>query len=283
MHPQGQILWLNGRFVELEKARLSPLDRGFLYGDGLFETMRAQKGSVLCLAAHLERLHRSLAELRISSPPRLNWQTVLRELLSRNGLLDDTATVKIIVTRGPCAGPGLPPDAHPTVCILVQRYVPPTPELYQKGWRLHVFREGFSPPLASRKTLNYLYFLVARQAAMDAGMDEALILDHHGRVAETSVGCLLARSHGRWWTPASPYQLSGVTVAAVSDLLHSEGAKVERRPCALEELLSARTVWVLNSLMLVMPVREIDGQPVGDPAFLEASRMRKSLVSRLPE
>jgi branched-chain amino acid aminotransferase len=275
----SQVVWLNGSFLPLEAARISPLDRGFLYGDGLFETMRAQKGSLLYLDAHLARLRRSLETLRITFPD-LNWKGVLREILSRNELLHEIATVKIITTRGSCAGLGLPSGEHPTVCITAQRYLPPSPELYEKGWRLHVFQEGFSPPLSDKKTLNYLYFLFARQAALDAGREEALILDPRGQVTETSAGSLLAYSRGRWWTPMSSCQLPSITLAAVCKLLRREGEEVERRPCPLEELLCAQTVWILNSLMLVMPVREIDGRVVDAPAPLEASRMRNFLIGQ---
>jgi len=274
------ILWLNGRFLPAREASISPFDRGFLYGDGVFETMRADEGRVFYVEDHLQRLYRSLKALRIKLENPLDWESLFRELITRNNLSEKPASVKVIVTRGVCPGLGLPGSSSPTVCITVQEYHSPGDEAYQKGWRLEVFRNGFSPPLADHKSLNYLYFLTARQAAFDAGADEALILDPYGNITETSAGSILARSAGKWWTPASDYQLPGTTVKQVSAILAARGQEVQKRPSSLEEILAADTVWILNSLMGIMPVREIAGHPVRNPATAEASALRKELFAR---
>jgi len=275
----ARVVWLNGRFLPLHQAAVSPMDRGFLYGDGVFETMRAQEGIVLYLEDHLERLHRSLEELRIPVDLSLDWKRILIELLERNALLNTIAVVKIVVSRGTCPGPGLPSPELPTICVSAQEYHLPDEAIYRNGWRLKVFTEGFSPPLARHKTLNYLYFCMARQSALDAGADEALVLDPSGSITETSAGSLLARTQGKWWTPASPYQLSGTTLRQLSTLLHNEGNPVEVRQASLEDLFSAQTIWILNSLMLIMPVFMAEGRPVPDCGAEEASRLRRELVA----
>ncbi|HOI94460.1 MAG TPA: aminotransferase class IV [Syntrophobacter fumaroxidans] len=285
MNPQSPehpgIVWLNGSFLPAGEAFVSPLDRGFLYGDGVFETMRAECGRVLYLRDHLERLHRSLAALRIrvsaAAPP--DWGEVVRELLERAGLHRSVASVRITVTRGAGLSPGLPEASAPTLCVTARRYVPPVPSLHAEGFRLHVFRSGFSPPLAGMKTLNYLYFLCARQAALDAGADEALILDPEGRVAETSAGSLLARTDGRWWTPSSPFRLPGITIARVSDLLAARGHNVEPRTAPVEDLVSAQTLWILNSLMIVMPVRSLGEHHFSHPAHDEAAELAQRFIA----
>ena len=282
--PQAsQILWLNGRFVPADEASVSPLDRGFLYGDGLFETMRVENGSVLYLDDHLERLRNSLADLRIqpdagSIPP--DWRHVFGELLERNGLMEGIASVKIIMSRGISPGPGLPDASHPTTCLIARRYESPSPATYGKGWRLEVFREGFSPPLARHKSLNYLYFLAAKQAALDAGADEALITDPRGNITETSTGSIIARTDGHWWTPCNPFQLPGTTIRQVSKILSAESVRVEPRAATVEDLKSADTVWVLNSLMLIMPISRIGEHRVPDIAEEEASHLREELIRR---
>jgi len=278
------VVWLNGRFLPLPQAVISPLDRGFLYGDGVFETMRAEDGVVLFLKDHLERLQHSLAALRILADLShcealsFDWHTIIVELLERNGLSSGIASVKISVSRGVCSGPGLPAPELPTVCLSAQAYHPPPDAVYLKGWRLQVFKEGFSPPLARHKTLNYLYFCAARQSAFDAGADEALILDPYGQITETSVGSILAVTDGWWWTPESSYQLSGITLQRLSMLLHSAGKSVEVRRASLESLFSAQTIWVLNSLMLIMPVSELEGRVVPDCRLEDASRFRRELT-----
>lgn len=273
-------VWLNGSFLPAGKAFVSPLDRGFLYGDGVFETLRAERGRVLYLDDHIDRLVRSLAELRIRAPADAlpDWGEVLREMLERNGLRETTAAVRITVTRGAALTLGLPEACAPTLCVTARQYVQPVPAEGPGGFRLHVCLSGFSPPLARMKTLNYLYFLCARQAALDAGADEAVILDPEGRVAETSAGSLLARTGGRWWTPSSPFQLPGITVRKISALLAATGHQVESRPALPEDLLSAETLWVLNSLMIVMPVRSMGERRFPDPAHAEAKELTGRFV-----
>lgn len=275
-----ELLWLNGRFLDVSRAGVSPFDRGFLYGDGCFETMRAEHGVPLFVTDHLERLEAALAGLRIPIDRSIDWERLIRELLGANGLLEKTATVKIIATRGGTPGLGLPAPVNPTLCVTAREYSAPPPHLYHEGWRLHIFTDGFAPPLAEKKTLNYLYYLTARQAALDSGCHEAVILDAQGRVTETSAGSLLIRTAGRWWTPESPWQLPGTTIRQAAQILLSRGETVERRPSTVQGLLSADTVWVLNSMVLVMPVREAAGRPFPDPAPREAAELREELISR---
>jgi branched-chain amino acid aminotransferase len=274
------IVWLNGQFVSASQAAVSPFDRGFLYGDGLFETMRSQNGRVLFLDDHLQRLNTSLRTLRIQLFP-YAWQELIDELLSRNHLANEIASVKIIVTRGVCQGLGLPESKLPTICLTAHAYQPPAEEIYKRGWRLQVFGNGFSPPLAKFKSLNYLFFLAARQAALESGADEALILDPHGSVTETSTGSILARTGKTWWTPASKYQLPGITISRLTWILAAKGETVQRLESTLEDLLSAETVWVLNSLLGIMPVYEIAGQ-TKDPAAEAAAKLRYSFFFSSP-
>jgi branched-chain amino acid aminotransferase/para-aminobenzoate synthetase component 1 len=274
------VIWLNGHFVPLHEAVISPFDRGLLYGDGLFETMRAEKGRVLYLEKHLERLKRSLAAMRIAVDLSLDWPGILGELLRHNHFLEEPASIKVMVTRGVCQGLGLPTPDAPTVCLTAKGYNPPDPYLYETGWIMHIHREGFSPPLAGHKTLNYLYFTAARQAALDTGAHEAVVLDPQGRITETAAGSILARTGSSWWTPASPYQLPGITLGVISELLAEAGAEVESRTATPDDLLSCRTIWVLNSLMVIMPVARVEKYNVPVPAAREASRLRKQFMER---
>jgi branched-chain amino acid aminotransferase/para-aminobenzoate synthetase component 1 len=134
--------------------------------------------------------------------------------------------------------------------------------------------------LARHKSLNYLFYLVARQAAVDAGADEAVILDAGGHVTETAAGSLLARTDGRWWTPQSPDQLPGITLDQIRRLLRERGQAVDSRTAVPEDLAGAQTVWVLNSLMGIMPVRSVDDHEFPIPAAGEAEVLRTQLFSR---
>jgi branched-chain amino acid aminotransferase len=273
------IVWLNGGYIPLSRAAISPLDRGFLYGDGVFETMRAESGRILDLGKHLQRLQRSLAELNIDMRETVDWEGILSGLLTRNDLDRVTASVKIVVTRGIAPVLGLPQSVKPTVFLLSQRYEPPTEDAYRAGWRLAPAQSGFSPPLACHKTLNYLYFLMARQHAHDHGADEAIILDPAGKITETAAGSMLVRSFGRWWTPASPFQLPSVTLDRLLKLLERGGHGVERRSGTLADLENADTVWVVNSLLLIMPASQVAGRLLPNPAGEEAAQWRQSLLA----
>ncbi|HAA04794.1 MAG TPA: hypothetical protein DCZ69_13905 [Syntrophobacteraceae bacterium] len=276
-----QWIYLNGRVMPLNEARISPMDRGFQYGDGVFTTVRVESGRPLYLAEHLNRLRQSLQDLRISCQPLqdVDWPYVLGELLASNGLQSDLVALKILVTRGVALPLGLPKGGQPTVFARARPYQPPSPEHYTNGWRLHICRSGYAPPLARHKSLNYLFYLTARQEAIDAGADEAAILDAHGHIAETAAGSLLIRSDGAWWTPDSPYQLPGITLQRVRSLFEAAGQTVEPRSAAPEDLAKAQTAWVLNSLMGIMPVCSVDGQDLPLLAAKEAAHWRNELFA----
>jgi branched-chain amino acid aminotransferase len=275
-----EVVCLNGRFCSLDEARISPLDRGFLYGDGIFTTMRAEEGQVLYLGDHLDRLKQSLTELKLPLPSSIEWEAIPAELLRRNRLEKEVASVKIVVTRGQSALLGLPEPDKATLVILARRYEPLQTATYKTGYRLHVFRDAFSPPLSRLKSLNYLYHLMARQAALDAGADEAVMLDAQGMLTETAAGSLILRTGGEWWTPYSDYQLPSITLRHVMKILDEAGVSVARRSADAAALFSAETVWVLNSLIGIMPVSEVNCQPVPEPAPEEAARLRAHFFAR---
>lgn len=275
----GRRIWLNGRFLPEDRPAIHPLDRGFLYGDGLFETLRAEEGRPLYLAPHLDRLKRGAGELRLNLPRDLRWDETIARLLQVNGLCEGAARVKIIVTRGQEPPLGLPPARRPTLLLCAERYQPPSVRDYLEGWRLYCGLNAYSPPLARYKSLNYLLYLCARQAALDAGCHEAVVLDPGGWVSETAAGSLLCRSAGSWWTPESPHQLAGITLQQVRRLLGRQGAIVETLAARLADLRNADTVWVLNALIGVMPAVRIDGQIIPDPLHDAADRIRGLLLA----
>ena len=175
---------------------------------------------------------------------------------------------------------GLPKSQNSTICLTVQRYDGPDGSQYAAGWRLNIFPDRYSSPLARHKTLNYLYHLAARQFALDAGYDEAIILDAHGKVAETAAGSLLVRAGGRWSRPASFHQLAGTTVLQVSGLLEELGETVSVRDLGPEDIAAADSVWVCNSLMGIMAVTEIEGRPLPTVLSDLASGLREDLFQR---
>ncbi|MGO8763115.1 MAG: aminotransferase class IV [Desulfobaccales bacterium] len=257
-----KFVWLNNNLIPLSQARVSVNDRGFLYGDGLFETLRADDGRVQFLAEHLERLAASARTFRLPFPANIPWPERLAQLLTANGLDRGPARVKILLSRGEAAGFGLPEDCRPTLVIYAQSYTPPSPADYAAGWPVAVFPQGRSTFVGRHKSLNYLFYLTARQEALDRGAQEALILEADGLVSEGAATSLVYLHQDRYYTPASPSALPGVTVSVLGRGLAARGLTLETRPTTVAQLQAAHGLWLANSLMGLMPVAAIDGTPM---------------------
>jgi branched-chain amino acid aminotransferase len=257
-----EFVWLNDNLIPLDQARVSVNDRGFLYGDGLFETLRAEAGRVLFLPEHLERLEASARVFNLPFTGAVPWQERLTALLTANGLSLSPARVKILLSRGVAAGLGLPPGTHPTLVIWAQPYTPPSPEEYAAGWPVVVFPEGRATFVGRHKSLNYLFYLAARQYALDRGVKEALILEADGLVSEGAATSLVYLRQGQYYTPASASALPGVTLTVLGRRLSARGLTLKARPTTVAQLQEAHGLWLANSLMGLMPVAAIDGTPV---------------------
>ncbi|SMC18026.1 branched-chain amino acid aminotransferase [Desulfacinum hydrothermale DSM 13146] len=260
-----RVVWLNGSFVAEADARISPLDRGFLYGDGLFETLRAQNGNVLYVADHLERLRKASGQLRLTPEnafPSLRdisrWRDLLENLLKKNGLTAGPARLRIQITRGRAMDLGLPTPASPTLLAMAAPYHPPTRRECESGWRLHLVKSPFTSALAAFKTCNYLLYLQARQMARDTGFHEALLTDPNGTLAETSTGSLIFLNEGVCTLSASPFRLPGTAEERIARMFSKDGWQVTRAAVTPGDLSSYEALWTTNSLMGVLPVRSVD-------------------------
>jgi branched-chain amino acid aminotransferase len=256
-----EFVWLNDQLLPIVDATVSVNDRGFQYGDGLFETLRADNGQVYFLQEHLERLLASAQAFRLPFPPAFPWEERLSRLLAANGLTRGPARVKILLSRGVAEGLGLPSDCRPTLVIRAFPYTPPAPAEYAAGWPVAVYPEGRSTFVGRHKSLNYLFYLAARQYALDQGAKEALILEADGLVSEGAATSLVYGSQGRFYAPRSPSALPGVTVAALRRGLAARDLTLETRPTTVAQLKEADGLWLANSLMGLMPVAAIDEAP----------------------
>ena len=259
---EKQFVWLNDGLIPISQARVSVNDRGFLYGDGLFETLRAEAGRVLFLPEHLERLEASARVFNLPFPGAVSWQERLTALLAANGLNRGPARVKILLSRGEAPGVGLPPGPRPTLVIWAQPYTPPSPEEYAAGWPVAVFPEGRTTFVGCHKSLNYLFYLAARQYALDRGAKEALILEADGLVSEGAATSLVYLHQGRYCTPASASALPGVTLMVLGRRLGARGLTLKARRTTVAQLQAADGLWLANSLLGLMPVAAIDGKPM---------------------
>ena len=265
-------VWLNDDLIPLSQARVSVEDRGFLYGDGLFETLRAEGGKVLFLREHLERLENSAKTFRLPYSPEFPWEARLQRLLAANGLDRGVARIKIQLTRGVAEGLGLPQASAPTLVMWAKPYTPPTPEEYVAGWPVATFPQGRSTPVGRYKSLNYLFYLTARQYALDRDAKEAIILEVDGQISEGAATSLVYALGGNYFTPAAASALPGVTLTVLARGLARRNLTLKLVSTSLAQMRGAQALWLVNSLMGIMPVASWDGEPMrqeGDTAFIQ--------------
>lgn len=276
------MVYLNGRLVDEKRAVVSAFDRGFLYGDGLFETMRAYGGRVFRLGEHLARLKASAKALRIPfKTSRKEIESAVERLLCFNVAQPPSAAavssshpragephqkdayVRLTLTRGPHSGDlKLDTGARPTLVIQARKFHGYPKTLYKTGMKLALADavRATGSGVGRHKTLNYLENLLARDAAKRGGFDEALFLDERGFVAECSASNIFWVRRCALFTPGIDMNiLAGITRAAVSEIARAAGLKVREGRFRLAELKSADEVFLTNSLMEIMPVCDVAG------------------------
>ena len=260
----SEIVYLNGSLIPRSQARISALDYGFLYGFGLFETMRAYGGQVFRLDSHLNRLARS-AEILGLPIEALDLKGAVRDTIQANKLSDARVRITISIGEG-----GMVPDpsacTQPTVLILAGHYKPYPEQVYERGFRAVVssIRRNSQSPLSRLKSANYLENMLAKQEARAAGVDEAICLNEKGLLAEASMSNIFLVNDGILRTPGEESGiLPGITREVVLELASQLGINTFEQDIRLDELFQAQEAFLTNSLMEIMPLTEIDGKPVG--------------------
>lgn len=261
------LVHVNGRLLEETEARVSVFDRGFLFGDGVFESMRAVSGTIFRLARHLDRLANSAAIIGLALPePLADIGAAVRETLARNGLRD--ARARVTVTRGP-GRPGEYAEAPgpPTIVVSASPFRGLDPEVHARGvaiavtTRRQVPREALDPAI---KSTSRLVAVLARREARDRGAFEAILPDLEGNLTEgTASNLFLVRSGGLLTPPAPQEGLPGVTREAVIGLAREAGIAVTERRLPAGELAAADEVFLTNTSWDVLPVTRADGRVVG--------------------
>jgi D-alanine transaminase len=256
--------WLNGTFRPLIDARISPLDRGFLFGDGVYEVVPVHRGRPFRLRQHLERFERSLAEVRIRNPlTRNHWAHVLRSLSTRASAAE--LLVYVQVTRGSEFGRNhlFPPaEVEPTAFAFVSPYPEPATATLSEGLAAATC-DDTRWARCDIKSTALLANVLLRQEAHDKGAAEALLI-RDGELMEGSSSTVFVVTGGRLATPPNTCRiLPGTSRDAVLELAAEMGVPSEIRPIAAAELASCDEVWIASAGRGVLPVSSIDGRPVG--------------------
>lgn len=261
-----RLIYLNGRFVPEEQATVSVFDHGFLYGDGVFEGIRAYDGRVFRLEEHVQRLFDSAQAIMLSIPlSQKEMCEAILETLRKNNLRN--AYIRPIVSRG-YGDLGLDPNKcpRPSVIIIAIDWGAMYGDLYEVGLTaisVAVRRNSPDSLPPNIKSLNYLNNILAKIEANVKGGNEAIILDSRGLVSEGSGDNIFVIKEGQIFTPHTISNLKGITRAAVMELAEIKGNPIQEKEMGLFDLYTADEVFVTGTAAEVAPVTKVDGRVIG--------------------
>ena len=261
-------VWFNGEFVSADQAKVSVFDHGLLYGDGVFEGIRAYNGRVLKMQTHLERLFASAEAIELEIPYSIDQLARgIREGLETNGLTD--AYIRLCVTRG-IGTLGLNPYlcANATTFIIIDSISLYPEEMYRDGLAIVTANTIRNHPQALDpriKSMNYLNNILAKVEGIKAGCMETLMLNHAGNVSECTGDNIFIVSDGTLITPPlSAGCLAGVTRQLVLELAQNASIPTAERDFTQQAVYDADECFLTGTAAEVIPVTTIDGKPIAD-------------------
>ena len=262
------LIYLNGKFVPKEEAKISVFDHGLLYGDGVFEGIRSYNGRVFKLDEHLKRLYNSAKAIRLRIPLDIKeMEKALLETLRRNNLHD--AYIRLVVTRGE-GDLGLDPDKcpEPTVFIITDKIVLYPQKFYNEGLEIVTAATRRNIPEAINpriKSLNYLNNILAKLEGKLANAPEALMLNTEGYVVEcTGDNIFIVKDNVLITPPIHIGILEGVTRNAVIEIANEMGIRSEEKAFTRYELYITDECFLTGTAAEIIPVVKIDGRTIGN-------------------
>jgi branched-chain amino acid aminotransferase len=260
------LIYINGEFVPQAEAKVSVYDHGFLYGDGVFEGIRAYNGRVFKLKEHVDRLYDSAKAIAMDIPiSRDEMSEAILETLRKNNLRD--AYIRPIVSRGN-GDLGLDPRKceRPNIIVIAQGWGAMYGDLYEVGLTgvsVAVRRNAPDALSPNIKSLNYLNNILAKIEANEKGGDEAVFLDNNGFVSEGSGDNIFVVKNGKVLTPFTINNLKGITRATAIELLEEMGIKVIETNLGLFDLYTADEIFVTGTAAESAPLTKLDGRHIG--------------------
>jgi len=278
------MIFLNGRFMPVEEAMVPVLDRGFIFGDGVYELVPVYSRVPFRLDQHLARLDRSLAEVRIRNPySRERWREIITQLIAQQPFEDQG--VYFQVTRGVAKRDhAFPKGVEPTVFIMSNPLVNPPAEQVARGARA-VTAVDYRWLRCDIKSISLIGNCLLRQLSADTGAAETILL-RDGKLTEASASNVFIVEGGVIRTPAkSNLILPGITYDVVVELAQGAGLPLEFREVTEAQLRGADEVWVTSSSKEVLAIVELDGRPVGDgkpgPVFARMYQLYQDFKQRV--
>jgi len=258
----NETVYLNGEFLPLDQARISVLDRGFIFGDGVYEVIPVYSRRPFRLPGHLARLQHSLDAIRLANPmANAEWTQLIGEIVTRNA--GDDQSVYLQVTRGVAKRDhAFPKDAKPTVFIMTGPLVTPSKDLVDNGVPC-ITAVDYRWLKCDVKSVSLLANCLLRQSAADAGALE-VILFRDGYLTEASASNVFVIRDGRLLAPPKNHLiLPGITYDVVLELATACGIPIELRQVSEQDVRSADEIWVTSSTKEVLAVTTLDGRTVG--------------------
>ena len=260
-------VWIDGRLVDRAEAKISVFDHGLLYGDGVFEGLRVYNGRIFECEAHLERLFDSANAIRLAIPlSREQLRSAMEETFRANGFSD--CYVRLVITRGVGTLGLSPARCEKASVFIISDLLELYPrEMYQKGMAIITASTIRNHPnaLSPRvKSLNYLNNILAKIEALDAGVPEAVMLNHEGNVAECTADNIFIVRHAQVQTPTtSDGILEGITRKTIIELCHKLHLPIIEKILQKHDLYAADEFFLTGSGAEVIPVTRIDGRAIG--------------------
>jgi branched-chain amino acid aminotransferase len=277
-------IYINGELFDKENAKISVYDHGLLYGDGVFEGLRSYSGKVFRLEQHLDRLWNSARAICLTIPiGKEALAKAVNDTLAVNGIQD--GYIRLVVTRG-AGALGLDPNrtANPQVIIITDHIALYPKELYENGLEIITASTIRNHPqaLSARiKSLNYLNNILAKIEGLQAGCQEALMLNHLGHVAECTGDNIFLVKQGELYTPPlDAGVLEGITRDAVIELARAATIKVHEITLVRHDVYTADEVFLTGSAAEVIPVVKIDSRPIADG---KPGKVTRELTKRFHE
>ncbi len=278
------MVFLNGKFLPLEQAMVPVLDRGFIFGDGVYELIPVYSRAPFRMDEHLARLERSLASVQIKNPyAREKWREIILQLVARQPWEDQG--IYFQVTRGVAKRDhAFPPGVQPTVFIMANPLVNPPQELVQQGGSA-VTAVDNRWLRCDIKSISLLGNVLARQLSADAGAQET-ILFRDGKLTEASASNVFIVKRGVLLSPPkSNLILPGITYDVVTEIAQAARIPLEFRDVSEAEVRGADEVWVTSSSKEILAIVTLDGKPVGDgkpgPLFRRAYQLYQEFKAKV--
>jgi aminodeoxychorismate lyase len=277
------IIYFNNEFIPSQQATLHPADRGLLFGDGLFETMRIYKGAALLLKRHWHRFIQGARILEIPVPVSIVASEMLNQiilqLLNANDYAGQDAIVRLSVTRGHGVREIFPAQPlTPTVLMTLAPYQP----AQKSAITAHIssIHRNEKSPLAQVKSLNYLDNILARREANLMGADEAILLNSVGNVAEAATANIFMVKDKQIKTPKiSEGALPGVMRQIVLEAAAKAQMLITEEVITVEELMHAEEIFVTNAVLGIMPVEQVNAQRIGHSLTFTTVLALQNLIS----